>query len=478
MLLITFLQNEYINTTVLPDKKKGHYKLNHSIQNAPDDINIDGIENQWILSAGSGTRIFTCENGNELRQVESAPFDSDDVLIVEINGIKCTLIVETINDDKNRFTKFCFTDPSAADNSFSIGKRQDNDIVLDDSYISGRHAVIGKRDNRWYVIDQNSRNGTYVGNRKIDSGVEYPLEIGDVIIIVGYRFIICSDFFSANIDNVKSVRGTVLSKVIFPKFHRPTRKNVYDAEYFYRTVDLGENAPDLPVVKLLPPEHTVQDDDQSILLSIGSSMTMSVATVSVAIYNALAAYYRKTDMTYIIPSFIMAGSMVLSSIFWPVIIKKHRRKTLAEKEAMRTKDYQDYIMDLRASVSVMMDNEKEYLRKKYLTVDECMGRVVNRDRYLWSKSVNDDDFMVVAVGTGKRESSVTVKFSDDSDAFFKDDLKYDMMQFAYDKRILDDAPITISLNNGCICGVSGEKSQSCEIIKEIVVQLASLYSYD
>ena len=478
MLLITFLQNEYINTTVLPDKKKGHYKLNHSISSAAEDINIDGIDNKWVISAGSETRIFSYGNDDQLHQVTSAAVESDDVLILEINGIKCTLIVETINDDKNRFNKFCFTDPNAGDISFTIGKKADNDIVLDDSYISGRHAVIGKRSGSWYVIDQNSRNGTYVENRRIESGTEYPLHIGDVIIIVGYRFIVCADFIAANIDTEKALNGKTLSRVVFPPYVRPARKNTSDTDYFYRTVDLGEKAPDISEVTLLPPDHTEQHEEQSILLSMGSALTMSTATVLVAGYNALAAYYRNTSISYVVPSFIMAGSMVASSILWPFLIKKERKKTSKEKEAKRRQEYQDYIMDLRASVNVMMDNEKEYLCRKYLTVDECMRRVVERDRYLWSKSINDDDFMSAAVGTGQRESAVTVKFTEDSDKFFKDDLRYDMMQFAHDERILNDAPITISLNNGCICGISGEKSSSCEIIKEIVVQLASLYSYD
>lgn len=478
MLLITFLQNEYINTTVLPDKKKGHYKLNHSIAAVSEDINIDGIGNKWVISAGAETRIFSYGNDDQFHQVSSAAVDSDDVLILEINGIKCTLIVETINDDKNRFNKFCFSDPNASENSFTIGKRGENDIVLDDSYISGRHAVIGRRNGSWYVIDQNSRNGTYVENRKIDSGVEYPLHIGDVIIIVGYRFIICADFIAANIDTEKSLNSNKLSKVIFPEYKRPAKKNTYETDYFYRTVDLGEKAPDLSEVTLLPADHSEQREEQSILLSMGSALTMSTATVLVAGYNALAAYYRHTSISYIVPSFIMAGSMVLSSIMWPLLIKKQRQKDSKEKEIKRRQEYQDYIMDLRAAVNVMMDNEKEYLCRRYLTADECMRRVVERDRYLWSKSINDEDFMSAAVGTGQRESAVKIKFSEDSDKFFKDDLRYDMMQFAHDERILQDAPITISLNNGCICGISGEKSSSCEIIKEIVVQLASLYSYD
>ena len=67
MLLITFMQNEFINTTVLPDKKKGHYKVNHSISKLTEDINIDGIDNKWVISAGENYTISRYEE-NRLKE--------------------------------------------------------------------------------------------------------------------------------------------------------------------------------------------------------------------------------------------------------------------------------------------------------------------------------------------------------------------------------------------------------------------------
>ncbi len=474
MLLITFMQNEFINTTVLPDKKKGRYKLNHSIEGLTEDINIDGIDNKWVISSGTEFSICRYTDDDSLKTVARTELHSEDVLNINIKGMNCVLIVETIKDEKNRFTKICFTDPNSR--HFSIGKKKDNDIVLDDSYISAHHAAISWDGEMWKVADRGSRNGTYVNNKKIEG--ECELNIGDVVFIVGYKFIICSDFIAANIDFEKNVRGRGLKKVVFPNFVRPAKKSENDDDYFYRTIDLREKVPELPELTLLPPERQIQKEQESVLLSMGPAFTMSTATVLVAGYSALAAYYRGTSMSYVVPSFIMAGSMVLSSLLWPNLIRKHRKNEQKRNEKNRINEYQDYIMNLRASVNVMLDNEKEYLCKKYLTADECMSRVISRDRYLWSKSINDEDFLSAALGTGKRKSAIKIKFTENSDQFFKDDLRYDMMQFAHDERILDDVPISISLNNGCICGISGSSDDSAELIKEIVVQLTALYSYD
>lgn len=477
MILITFMQNEFINTTVLPDKKKGRYKLSHSMSGFSGDINIDGKDNKWMISEGRDYSLYRTSEDNRTEQVAETILEDYDVLIIEINGVRCTLIAEKINDEKNRFTKLCFA--SSGPDKFSIGKNKENDIVLDDVCISGSHADISYNDGKWSVTDHKSSNGTYVNNRRIDAEKECVLKAGDVVFIVGYKFIICSDFIAANIDYDKTVRGKQLRKVVFPENTASDKKNTDSStEYFYRTIDLGEKEPEIQEITLMPPERSEVREEQSALATMGSALTMSSATVLVAGYSALAAYYRGSNMSYVVPSFIMAGSMILSSLIWPSVIRKQRKKSAGRKEAERIKNYQDYIMDLRASVNVMMDNEKNYLCRKYLTVDECMARVIQKDKYLWSKSINDEDFMSVAVGTGKLESSVQIKFNDDNDKFFKDDLRYDMMQFAHDDRIISDVPISVSLNNGCICGINGDKAASAEIIKEIVVQLASLYSYD
>jgi pSer/pThr/pTyr-binding forkhead associated (FHA) protein/S1-C subfamily serine protease len=47
--------------------------------------------------------------------------------------------------------------------------------------VSGRHARFFFDDAKWYVEDAGSRNGTYVGGRKLEPGARHTLAVGDVI---------------------------------------------------------------------------------------------------------------------------------------------------------------------------------------------------------------------------------------------------------------------------------------------------------
>ncbi len=66
----------------------------------------------------------------------------------------------------------------------SIGRESDNQVVIPDKTVSGRHAAIVYRGGRWWVEDLGSRNGTYVNDRRVDGA----LEIGDGDVIQTGRF--------------------------------------------------------------------------------------------------------------------------------------------------------------------------------------------------------------------------------------------------------------------------------------------------
>ncbi len=73
--------------------------------------------------------------------------------------------------------------------SVSIGRRPENAIVLDDRYVSSRHALILVRDDRYFLQDYNSTNGTFVNGQPISDDVE--IHGGDEIAVGStvFRFI-------------------------------------------------------------------------------------------------------------------------------------------------------------------------------------------------------------------------------------------------------------------------------------------------
>lgn len=70
--------------------------------------------------------------------------------------------LEIINEGPQKGTKFEIH--SALTN---VGRGAHNDIVLNDESVSDSHAKIQKREGTWFVVDQGSTNGTYVGGRRV-----------------------------------------------------------------------------------------------------------------------------------------------------------------------------------------------------------------------------------------------------------------------------------------------------------------------
>ena len=63
-----------------------------------------------------------------------------------------------------------------SDTPVTLGRAQDSTIVLDDDYVSSRHARIYPRDGQWLVEDMGSTNGTYLERQKVSGPT--PVKIG------------------------------------------------------------------------------------------------------------------------------------------------------------------------------------------------------------------------------------------------------------------------------------------------------------
>ena len=72
----------------------------------------------------------------------------------------------------------------------TIGRRRDNDIVLDDARVSRAHAQIRQRYGRWVLFDLGSSGGTFVNG---EPAVECVLRPGDVISLSGVTLIYGED---------------------------------------------------------------------------------------------------------------------------------------------------------------------------------------------------------------------------------------------------------------------------------------------
>jgi hypothetical protein len=81
-------------------------------------------------------------------------------------------------------------------NQIVIGRNAEVDLDLDDSRISVIHALIEKRDDRFYICDLGSQSGTFKNGIQI---IDEPIDSGDEIQLGGYKIV-----FNVGIPRPKS----------------------------------------------------------------------------------------------------------------------------------------------------------------------------------------------------------------------------------------------------------------------------------
>jgi pSer/pThr/pTyr-binding forkhead associated (FHA) protein len=72
------------------------------------------------------------------------------------------------------------------DQPVTLGRSQESTIVLDDDYVSGRHARFYPQDGQWMVEDLGSTNGTYIDRNKVTAPtpvkIGVPVRIGKTVV--------------------------------------------------------------------------------------------------------------------------------------------------------------------------------------------------------------------------------------------------------------------------------------------------------
>jgi pSer/pThr/pTyr-binding forkhead associated (FHA) protein len=71
--------------------------------------------------------------------------------------------------------------------SVTIGRQQDNDVIIDDPAVSGHHARIESAGKRLVLIDLKSKNGTFVNEQLVST---HWMEHGDVVTIGGHSLVL------------------------------------------------------------------------------------------------------------------------------------------------------------------------------------------------------------------------------------------------------------------------------------------------
>lgn len=91
------------------------------------------------------------------------------------NTVNHEIIIEEISRGKKLLHRY-----KLFQNNVSIGRGYQNDIILSDPHISPEHLHLTFENEHWFISDQQSKNGTFLGDSK-KSADQHKVESGDII---------------------------------------------------------------------------------------------------------------------------------------------------------------------------------------------------------------------------------------------------------------------------------------------------------
>ncbi|MCL1791730.1 MAG: type VII secretion protein EssC [Peptococcaceae bacterium] len=481
-MIVTLITPRRIHSIALPEKIIGQYALNDTTDSSVKLIDIEGQNGKWVIKSNRKA-ILIDDKGQPVRNAVLEPLHRYSMVIrktAEAAGEKTMLYAEPVTLDRQIYKKYwCETNTT-----LRIGRLEGNDIIIPNEYVSGSHAQLSYIQGQW-SIDDTSANGTFVNGKRVK---QQNLSPGDVIsVMMGFKVIIGKNYLAFNTpDNDVHVTTNKIKPFTKPAI-KPTEQDHYSdntvEEYdtmafstFYRSPQFNRDIEKPTYTVDSPPPGAVSEETPR-MLTLGPALTMGMTSVVMTAFTVTTAL-GGGNLAGATPTLLMSASMLLGSVLWPTLTKKHDKKRAKEKDDLRRQKYKEYLNRLETTFKEECAKQEEILRETYVPLDDCISRIQEMKRNLWERGPGQDNFLKLRIGTGNGKFSANISYSQRRFAVEEDDLQKDLYALCEAPKELYNIPITLSLYEDYISGYVGNRHQIKEFAKGLIFQIAALYSYD
>lgn len=459
-MIVSLLDRKFMNSIALPDKIRGQYILDNG---KGIRVEIEGLDEKWYIKSGKSVKVLDKDNNHIAKcEIEEMSIYTLDVSHVDE---KAFVFVEPSTDNRIEFNKYLLRN----DMTIKIGRNHTSDIIIDNNYVSSSHMELVFKNTSWHIRDLNSSNGTFVNGKRISS---CELQLGDVIYVMGTIIIIGHRMIAINNPDQKVLINTssLISYIpqIIERNEEETDVEAFETATFYRSPRFKRDI-EKANFKIDAPPSNQAGEEMPIMMTIGPSMTMGMASMVTAVYGVSQGNYM---------SAVTSGCMLLGTVLWPILSKKYDKKRRKEKEILRQEMYKEYLARIKKSFEQECERQRDILIENNVSISDCEDRIVNVRRNLWERSYGQNDFLKVTVGIGTLPMEADIQYPERKFELERDLLEEELLEMCEAPHVIENVPITVSLFEDNITGVIGARDDVLRFAKGLTLQLATLYSYD
>ncbi len=471
-MIVTLYTEKYKSQVVLPEVCSGQFWLKalDKDNREVDFIEIDGLDGNWYIRSRDGIRW----NSQETQAVK---LDSDMELegITE-NGNKFLVIAMVAGNINNPFTRIAVKEETI----ISLGRDDRSDIVFrDDRVASTLLRLKWQSREGWLLENSNPADyGVYINSRKPDI---QNAKTGDCITVFGCRILLGPGFFAIsdprNRISIRSGRLAAFKNPVVDKESTEWRRGKENSYQLFYPSPRFKRDIEKAVFKIDSPPQSQMGEQMPLMMVIGPSMTMGMASLTTAIFavnNALAT----GNVSGAVPSIVMSGSMVLGTVMWPILTKRYEKNRSRKKEKLRQDKYQQYINEMEDRLGETKRLQKAIREENCVELGKCIDRIHAVSRNLWERNHTQNDFLEFRVGRGNTKLDAEFKYAERHFTMEEDNLQKIMLDFCESPKTLKNVPLSISLTENAVTGIIGKERKRRDFLNGLIFQIAALYSYD
>ena len=458
----------YLNLTdsycqlFLPTENNRKYTLDLSAQTGCQScvLELELLEGLWWLVQSERVRLTAGHETQELAQLS----ENEPVHGILAGEERFSAWIREASARELQFEKLDIR----GKNRVTVGSAPQADLQLNGPYISREHLTLYRQDGGW-VMEDTSRNGVYLNNRRVPARRALRLPPLGHIYTGGFHMVLLGDMLAVNCtDQIVSELPRCQPQT------EPLTQELAPHEAFLRSPRFYEPLPQ-DVIDIEAPPQKRSGRRQPLLFVLGPALTMPLPMLTTMLLRMGSANGAGTY-------WIMGVSVVMSAAIglgWSLARRKYDEKEEAADERTRRSAYAEY---LGKNEKLLQDRQaicRERLLRQYPSTMELFQKLMGGQEAesLWNRNVRSEDFLTVRLGFGRMDISGMIKTPPIRFSVTSDDLEERPGELKAAYQCILQVPSLLAIASHKLTGLIGRHETVQDILSNIVLQLAMLHSY-
>lgn len=460
-----FLPSEVFGSYTFDDDNSAEFKL----------INIEANNGTWYLNSTRAVKVY---NNNEF--VYNTKLDVNKFYILERDNIKYLILVEALID--NTFKKYKYYNNT----NLVVGNDKKCNVNYTNNYIKGVIFNI-KYKNNVLVLEKKSDIPIYINNNIVYKNMDITkLNTGDVIEVFGLKIILAENILLINnpLDHVFVNKLTAyLDDLEIPRTSQLMSMEIKENDlyspnsYFAKSPRIRRIITN-KTIKIDAPPQINDNDEIPLIYSLGPMVTMGMTSAVSLINVVMKVNSGETTYGKQWMQLTISISMLLSTLLWPYLTRQWNKRQKNRRRRNSIKKYKLYLKGKKKDIEEESKLQKDILIENLLPNKECLDIILKGRVALWSKRIEQKDFLTARIGIGDYPLDVTISCPEENFSVDDNVLKDEAINLVKEFELLKDVPVGYSFLDHTITAVMGNNYKVHKLLENIILQLITFHSYE